>query len=462
MNLNNNTDGSMKICCAQNENLHLKKDDGSTFNVANDDIDEVWNSKHMRDIRKKLLNGEQIQECNVCWNVENLEKTYGGHDAPTSTRLDSIKSYMSDDGVYSHMKDIIENNIRMMDDDGFIKDTLNSLELRLGNTCNLKCTMCWGYSSSRINNERLDIVKKHGPKMPVWLYDMWYPSEYDISKINMMWHENPKFLDNFKKVAPTLKRLYVTGGEPSIIKANDDMIKHLIEIGNKQCHVSFTTNLTTWNMNLYDKLSFFDKSEVQVSIDGFEKSQEYIRYGSSWKDIERNFKKLIELPEKVRIQIYNVFQVYNIFDTHKVMKWLDSLDLQRNVAFWPIIIDQPLHLRPIVIPWHVRDKAAKLYREFYDYSTYDNKNLDLHGAANRIISYLESDWEPHGSYGKYCQGVEQTEENQRYMFYQYTDFMDGVREHDFFETFPEFEELREEYVNNLDKKLETPNWWIDD
>ena len=41
MNLNNNTDGSMKICCAQNENLHLKKDDGSTFNVATDDIDEV-------------------------------------------------------------------------------------------------------------------------------------------------------------------------------------------------------------------------------------------------------------------------------------------------------------------------------------------------------------------------------------------------------------------------------------
>ena len=41
MNLNNNTDGSMKICCAQNENLHLKKDDGSSFNVATDDINEV-------------------------------------------------------------------------------------------------------------------------------------------------------------------------------------------------------------------------------------------------------------------------------------------------------------------------------------------------------------------------------------------------------------------------------------
>ena len=41
--------------------------------------------------------------------------------------------------------------------------------------------------------------------------------------------------------------------------------------------------------------------------------------------IEDNFKKLIQLPDKVRIQIYTVFQVYNMFETYKMMKWLDSL-----------------------------------------------------------------------------------------------------------------------------------------
>ena len=64
------------------------------------------------------------------------------------------------------------------------------------------------------------------------------------------------------------------------------MINHLIEIGNKECHVSFTTNLTTWNMNLYDKLSFFDKSEVQVSIDGYKES---IRNGSPPKQLSKEF-----------------------------------------------------------------------------------------------------------------------------------------------------------------------------
>ena len=278
----------------------------------------------------------------------------------------------------------------------------------------------------------------------------------------MLWHENPKFLDNFKKVAPTLKRLYVTGGEPSIIQANTDMINHLIEIGNKECHVSFTTNLTTWNVDLYEKLDFFDKSEVQVSIDGYKESQEYIRYGSKWEDINKNFRKLIELPEKVRVQIYTVFQIYNIFETYKLMRWLESLDVDRHISFYPIIIDQPIQLRAINLPYDIRDRASNLYRRYYDYGTYKNSYLDLHGAANRIISYLGTDWKPHESYGKYVQGVKQSETNQRRMFYQYTNFMDMVRGHNFFDTFTEFEELKDEYDMSLSMRLEVPNWWMDD
>ena len=465
MNLNSNTDGSVKICCAQNENMHLKKDDDTTFNLYEDDISEVWNSKHIQDIRKRLLNGEQIQECNVCWNVENAEKDYGGHDAPKSTRLDSIQSYMEDDGIFSWLRESIEKNMQSTLEDGWVDETLKSLELRLGNHCNLKCNMCWGYSSSRINSERLHLLQSKDKDMPSWLFDMWYPSEYDISKIDMMWHENPKFLENFKKVAPKLKRLYVTGGEPSIIEANTKIINHLIDIGNKECHVSFTTNLIVWNEDLYEKLEFFDRSEVQVSVDGYRKSQEYIRYGSDWRTVSDNFKKLIQLPDKVRIQVYNVFQIYNMFETYKLMKWMDSLStsgvLKRNVGFYSILIDQPLYLRTNVMPWSIRDKAMRLYREFYDYSTYDNEYLDFHGNANKIISYLESNWEPHGSYDKYCQGIEQTELNQRKMFYQYTYYMDKVRNTGFFRTFLEFSELKQEFYDSLEEHLVTPNWWID-
>ena len=40
--------------------------------------------------------------------------------------------------------------------------------------------------------------------------------------------------------------------------------------------------------------------------------------------------------------------------------------------------------------------------------------------------------------------------------------MDSVRGHNFFETFPKFEELKEEYKEILKWNLKTPNWWVDD
>jgi hypothetical protein len=48
------------------------------------------------------------------------------------------------------------------------------------------------------------------------------------------------------------------------------------------------------------------------------------------------------------------------------------------------------------------------------------------------------------------------------MFYQYTNFMDMVRGHNFFDTFTEFEELKDEYDMSLSMRLEVPNWWMDD
>ena len=48
------------------------------------------------------------------------------------------------------------------------------------------------------------------------------------------------------------------------------------------------------------------------------------------------------------------------------------------------------------------------------------------------------------------------------MFYQYTRYMDKVRNTNFFKTFPEFSELEEEFNESLGQHLVTPNWWVDD
>ena len=47
------------------------------------------------------------------------------------------------------------------------------------------------------------------------------------------------------------------------------------------------------------------------------------------------------------------------------------------------------------------------------------------------------------------------------MFYQYTYYMDKVRNTGFFRTFLEFSELKQEFYDSLEEHLVTPNWWID-
>ena len=107
-----------------------------------------------------------------------------------------------------------------------------SLELRLGNQCNLKCLTCWSVSSSLVYNERVDIVKKDilrdnelGWLEPIWKEEIKSVDNYNIDE----WYETETFYSNIRKMAPNLRRLYTTGGEPTLIKANYKMLEMLLE-----------------------------------------------------------------------------------------------------------------------------------------------------------------------------------------------------------------------------------------
>jgi hypothetical protein len=42
MNLNSNTEGSVKLCCSINENIHVKDSDGNELNFGTHSIEEIW------------------------------------------------------------------------------------------------------------------------------------------------------------------------------------------------------------------------------------------------------------------------------------------------------------------------------------------------------------------------------------------------------------------------------------
>jgi sulfatase maturation enzyme AslB (radical SAM superfamily) len=159
------------------------------------------------------------------------------------------------------------------------------------------------------------------------------------------------------------------------------VLDKLVEAGNNKCHVAWTTNMTTWPKGFYDKLDFFDSSEVQMSIDGYGDHNMYIRYPTDWKKVEENFAKAMTLPSKVELKIYFVYQAWNVFDVDRLVRWLEQRQTRR-VDFVPIFLEHPDQLHSCVWPTEIKHKViGKLF-------TLETK---LHkDPIQRIINYTQN------------------------------------------------------------------------
>ena len=348
INVHTNTDGRCKLCCHVYSEDYIQVD-GKDAVLGKTDWWNIWNGQYMLDVRAKMLAGGKVKECNRCY--EHEEKGL------ESSRQWANKTYRASvtHGNPTH------------------------LELRLGNHCNLKCNSCWSVSSDQIYKERKKILAKES--VPKWLDDQWQHEIKSVEEHDWAWYETQEFRDFVDQVAPTLERLYMTGGEPTLIQANQYVLDKLVEAGNTKCHVAWTTNMTTWPEGFYDKLDFFDTSEIQMSIDGYGDHNMYIRYPTDWNKVEENFDKAMRLPEKVQLKIYFVYQAWNVFDVVKLIRWLEQKQTRR-VDFVPIFLEHPDQLHSCVWPRELQHNIiGKLMM-------LDTK---LHqDAVQRIINYTQN------------------------------------------------------------------------
>ena len=231
-NLNSNTEGSVKLCCSINENIHATGKDGEELNFGTHNVEDIWNSDYMINVRKQMLNGERPKACEVCWKLED-----SGIQSSRQSAFIELKDWAKPKDYQTSHPPLPQ-----------------SLELRLGNFCNLRCNSCWSLSSDRVANERRKI-QQTDDIMPYWLRKEWdYELDLD-GKANWVWWENNEFIDSIKKLAPKLKRLYLTGGEPTLIKRNIEIMQMILDTGNTDCYIALTTNLTQWNEIFYNTVT---------------------------------------------------------------------------------------------------------------------------------------------------------------------------------------------------------------
>jgi len=246
-----------------------------TFAKVNNIEDWQTNSKYTT-IRNKMLQGEAVNEwCQDCYRQES----YGQE----STRQFETLEWTS------------RLNFTSVDDFAKVKSP-EYYEIRPNNKCNIMCRTCDDNHSHLIEQEwktiGIPLVSFRQAKIGF--------DQVDFS---------------------TVKKIYVGGGEPTVISEFYDFLAKCIAHGCTDFELVIGTNGMKFSDKIMKLFSHFSDVCFSVSFDGYKKVGDYIRWGSDFDTITKNAHMLLDHGHKVGLQ--TVFSVYNSTRMHELFEFFD-------------------------------------------------------------------------------------------------------------------------------------------
>ena len=143
-----------------------------------------------------------------------------------------------------------------------------------------------------------------------------YLSDFNYSKAIGNWYETENFASIVKQVSPDLRWIYISGGEPLLIKQEHLFIDYFLKTGSyKEVVINMNTNLTYLGHSLLKKLAKFKKVKIDVSVDAYGIKNDWIRSPSNFNKIEKNMEKILSLLGNIEVSINcrSAFIIFYIF-----------------------------------------------------------------------------------------------------------------------------------------------------
>lgn len=330
--------GLMYPCCRSVSTKKMNVDDqGHPLRVFDaGGLDAAWNSAYMRQIRLDMIAGARPVPCERCYMYDDL-------------------------GMRSHRQDVneeyaarIPEMLASTRDDGAAPLDLRSVDLRLGNVCNLRCRMCSPQSSKALLGEfaaaaRLPVSHK--------LFD-------DYRK--MEWFVGDQFWEIFERHTPAVERLHFAGGEPLIIPEMFDFLARLITLGRAGgISLSYNTNLSVLPPRVYELWLHFAQVRVTVSLDGAGAVNEFIRFPSDWTTIDRHLRTLAADAGRLNlgggIAFNTTVQIFNVLRIGELLEYLvDAAPTAEapNLS----VLSYPRHFSIQALPPALKEEATRRLR----------------------------------------------------------------------------------------------------
>lgn len=297
--------------------------------------------KNYNHIRNKMISGEILSDyCSNCYHLESR--------GIVSARIQETVEWAN------------RLDLKNLDDLKKIKDPAY-YEVRADNKCNLQCRTCRPADSHLIEKEykkigihyfKDDLIKKNN-------------TGFDIVNFNH------------------LKKLYIAGGEPTLIAEFYQFVDQCIEKKYTDFEFLVNTNGTNLNNRFKKQLKHFSNFQFIFSIDGFDQLNHYIRWPSTWNNIIDNWRYLTDHTHKVATN--TTVSIYNIASLDRLFEFIDKEF--PNTLVHCQLAQSPNCMSPMLYPYP--NQALESLNKIKNFNCYKNDPL-FASSINGYIRYFET------------------------------------------------------------------------
>lgn len=329
--------GDVLPCCVADQDFPLG-------NVNTATIKDIVSGTKYQQLRQNMLAGHRSKECHNCYQQE--DQGLISHRHKSNNRWPSVD--------YQHYKPVY-------------------LDIRLSNTCNLKCRMCSGYYSSAIAQEDREIFNN---------------SKWTESKIK----KSTKFeiLDQLNDYLEDIEKIYFAGGEPLLMPEHYALLDRLIESGNTDLELFYNTNFTVTKYKsntVFDYWNQFKDVKIGASLDACDAVAEYVRHGCDWQEIENNVHQLQKQCPHVKFIVTSTVGFMNARSLIELQqRWHKSQTLLLQNFSLSVMLT-PVHLTVSVLPAMHKQQLKEIIIDHINYcATNDAKTLA--SQWQNVVNYM--------------------------------------------------------------------------
>jgi len=352
-----------RLCCASREPaqnfeqyIDTKSGTGKYIPIT---LEEHWNSEHMKSVRRRMMAGETLPECEVC------------NDKLLNTSV--YRSYFN--SLFGHK---YLQAVETSDETGYTTMKPISWDYRFNNLCNFKCRMCGDMLSSSWETEERqhEMINWHNPKNN-WMRPE-VKKQIELFQSTQIEQEFAQAVEDHR-----VEEVYWVGGEPLMYEQHWKYMQRIIELGDGgNVYARYNTNLSRINYRgcdlFSDILSGLRDWQICASIDGTGAIGEYVRTGLKYQEWLENFKRGVSgATHRRQMRIDFTLTLPGMFEVVPIIKLARELgvDILAKVvfSFSPDIVLSPLALpKPVLAKW------------------IDELLPETHGAMRDVLLQLQS------------------------------------------------------------------------